>query len=330
MKKVLILLFCLLMLCSCSNKKQDDLILIRIGHASAEDATTQIVCEAFKEKLEEQLGNKVKVEIYPNATLGSEAEMVEAIQMGSLDAATLGRHNAIDERMDVLNLPFLFENDEHVEKVLRGSEGVEIRNILNNMMKEHNIMCLGWYETGFREITSSVKIEKLEDLKGLLIRTPSTATLLESFKSWGASPTAVDLSELYSALQSKVVEAQENPYQLINTNKLYEVQDYLCISNHLTIPNQLIFSEKVWNTYSDEVKEAINIAGEYACNVGGKRNVELNNSLLSELSSKMTVTEMDSDSLLKMKAIAEEEVWPQFINKSTETKEIVDMIQSIK
>lgn len=321
----------LIVLSSCGvHNENDKRIEIRIAHASSENSATHVVCEAFVEKATELLGDRVSIKIFPNATLGSEAEMVEGLQMGTLEAATFGRHSAIDSRMEILNLPFLFDSDAHAEKVLRGKEGVEIREKLSKIMLENNIVPLGWYETGFRVITSNRKIEHYEDLSGLLIRTPSTDTLIKSFQAWGASPTAVDLSELYTSLQSGVVDAQENPYQLIDTNNLYEVQDYLCITNHLTIPNQLVFSKKVWDTYPNDIQAALYEAGEYACNVGGEYNIEKNNSLLSVLESKMIVTYMDDVSLERMKKLASEKVWPQFISEENETYEVINEIISLR
>lgn len=339
-KKVYLLgmiMFCIFALIACSAPKDNNTvgdenreIRIKIAHASSEDSTTQVVCEAFKEKVSELSKGQISVEIYPNATLGSEAEMVEALQMGTLDAGTFGRHSAIDSRMEILNLPFLFSDDEHAKKVLRGEEGEQVRQILYNIMLENNIVTLGWYETGFREITSNKRIEGLDDLKGLLIRTPSTDTLIKSFQAWGASPTAVDLSELYTALQSGVVDAQENPYQLIDTNKLYEVQNYLCVTNHLTIPNQLVFSKKIWDSYSESIQRILLEAGEYASNIGGEYNLEQNNSLLESLEGKMTVTYIDEESLGKMEQIAIETVWPQFITEDNETQKLADEINALR
>ena len=305
-------------------------IKIKVAHASSEEATTQIVCEAFAKKASELLNKRVNIEIYPNATLGSEAEMVEALRMGTLEAGTFGRHSAIDSKLDVLNLPFLFRDDAHVEKVLRGIEGKSIREFLYNTILSHGIVTLGWYETGFREITSNMEIRKLSDLNGLLIRTPSSQTLVQSFKAWGAAPTAVDLSELYTSLQSKVVDAQENPCQLIYTNNLFEVQKYLCVTNHLTIPNQLVFSKKVWDSYPSDIQEALIEAGKYACEVGGNHNIKLNNSLLENLGTKMQVTYMEKESINEMKKIAMDSVWKQFISDKDGTADLVSQIEAIK
>ena len=312
-----------------NNQRGGGVVNIKLAHVSSTDSLTHFVCEKFAERVKEKLGDKVEIKVYPNAALGSEAEMVESLQMGSLDAGTFGRHSAIDSRLDVLNLPFLFENDEHAKKVLRGEEGLKIRQSLNEIMKSKNIIVLGWYETGFREITSNKKIESLDDMKGLLIRTPSTETLVKSFQTWGASPTAIDLSELYTALQSGVVDAQENPFQLIYTNKLYEVQKYLCITNHLMIPNQLVFSKKVWDSYPEDVKAALVEAGNYACNEAGEYNRTTNEALKKKIEEKMTITHMNENSLSKMKVMAFENVWKQFV-VDDQTKEIVAEIQSLK
>lgn len=337
MKKA-VLILCVIMAALCMTGcgaangavEGENVITISIAHASSEEATTHLVCEAFAEKAKELLGDRVNVEVYPNATRGSEAEMVEAMQMGTLDAATFGRHSAIDARLDIINLPFLFEDDAHVERVLRGEEGAAIRQELYDIILEHNLVTLGWYETGFREITSNKKIETIDDLAGLLIRTPSSQTLVQSFQAWGASPTAVDLSELYTALQSKVVDAQENPYQLIYTSNFYEVQDYLCVTNHLTIPNQLVFSKKIWDTYPEDVQKALLEAGTYACNVGGEHNVELNNSLMDELVEKMEVTYMDDRSMAEMEKIARDTVWPAFISSDDGTEALAASIEACR
>lgn len=325
---VMVIVMLSVLLAGCGKAKEGALV-IKIAHASPEDSASQIVCETFAKELENRLGSKVDVRIFSNATLGSEAEMVEAIKMGTLEACTFGRHSAIDSRLDVINLPFLFENDAQISKALRGEEGNDFRSIVNSIMLENGTVALGWYETGFREITSNKPIEKVEDLKGLLIRTPSTETLKKSFTVWGASPTAVDLSELYTSLQSGVVEAQENPYQLIESNKLYEVQNYLCVTNHLTIPNQLVFSKKIMEEYPDDVKKAIEEAGRIACDAGAEYNIKMNATLLSELSEKMEVTCMDDASIMKMKEMAYESVWPDFV-KDDLTRNIVESIQNIK
>ena len=109
-----------------------------------------------------------------------------------------------------------------------------------------------------------------------------------------------------------------------------EVQNYLCVTNHLTIPNQLVFSEEVWESYPEDVQAAFLEAGEYACNVGGDYNIEQNSSLLEELESKMTVTYMEEESLNEMKQTAIEKVWPQFVSEDDGTQELIDEINALR
>ena len=173
--------------------------------------------------------------------------------------------------------------------------------------------------TGFRNITSK-KISSLDDLKGMVIRTPNTPVLMDSFSAWGANPTPIDIGELYTALQTKVVDGQENPYQLIYTNKYYEVNKYLCITNHSTICDQLQFSKVIWDKYPEDVKKALAEAAEYACNVAGEENNKRNATLLKDLSDLMEVTEMPESDINKMKSIVIEKVYPKYIQDDVSAK----------
>ncbi|MCD8078098.1 MAG: TRAP transporter substrate-binding protein [Lachnospiraceae bacterium] len=304
-------------------------ITIRIGHNATEDNIYQVVCEAFRDKLVELLGeDRVSVEIYANGTLGSQTEMIEMIQMGTLDAVAFGRHSQIDSRLDVLNLPFLFTSDEHQTAVLRGDEGAEIRETIGECFEAEGIYMLGMFEAGFRQITSTKEISSLEDLQGLVIRTPNTDVLMDSFEAWGASPTPLDLNDLYTALQTGVCDAQENPYQLIYTNGYYEVCDYMCVTNHSTICDELQFSKVVMDTYPEDVQEAIWEAGAYACNVAGEENVKRNSELLETLEGLMTVTYMPEEDLAEMKSIAEEQVYPSYTEDEL-SAQLVEAIQAL-
>lgn len=342
MKKKLVLWFVIVLIISlflvgCSkgdiestiNETKEEKITIRVGHSASETNIYQVASEAFKEKIYELLGSdRVEVQIFPNATLGSQTEMVEALQMGTLDAVVFGRHSQIDERLDVLNLPFLFEDTEHMTKVLRGVEGASIRKEIAKMFEAKGIIMLGMFEAGFRNITSNKKIESMKDLGGMVLRTPNTPVLMDSFSTWGANPTPIDFGELYTALQTKVADAQENPYQIIYTNKYFEVQDYLCVSNHSTICDQMQFSKKIWDGYSQDVRAAIAEAAEHACNVAGEENNRRNENLLDDLRKLMTVTELSKSEIEDMRAMVIEKVYPKYTVDDISRK-LVEDIQNL-
>lgn len=304
-------------------------ITIRIGHNASEDNIYQVACEAFRDKLTELLGeDRIEVVIYPNGTLGSQTEMIEMMQMGTLDAVTFGRHSQIDSRLECLNLPFLFTSDEQQTAVLRGDEGKDIRELIGECFETQGIYMLGMFEAGNRQITSTKKIEGIGDLNGLLIRTPNTHVLMDSFEAWGASPTPMDLNDLYTALQTKVVDAQENPYQLIYTNGYYEVCDYLCVTNHSTICDQVQFSKKIMDSYPQDVQDAIWEAGAHAANVAGDENLKRNAELLTTLEQLVTVTFMPDDDLAEMQRIANEKIYPSYTSDELSAK-LVEMIRAL-
>jgi tripartite ATP-independent transporter DctP family solute receptor len=304
-------------------------ITIRLGHNGSEENIYQYCAEAFQSKLTELLGeDRVEVKIFPNGTLGSQTEMIDMLKMGTLDAVTFGRHSQIDPRLEVLNLPFLFTTDEQQTKVLRGDEGKEIREEIAQCFEAQGIYMLGMFEAGNREITSTKKISSLKDLNGLVIRTPNTDVLMDSFEAWGASPTPMDINDLYTALQTKVVDAQENPYQLIWTNGYYEVCPYLCVTNHSTIPDEIQFSKAVFDKYPQDVQDAIREAGKYAADQAGEENNRRNAELLETLKTKEEVTEMPAEDLAQMKSIVEEKVYPAFTEDELSAK-IVEQIQAL-
>lgn len=314
---------------SAATAKADDKVTIRIGHNASEENIYQVACEAFRDKLYELYGeDKVEVQIYPNGTLGSQTEMIEMMQMGTLDAVTFGRHSQIDPRMECINLPFLFASPEVQTKFLRGEEGAEARKLIEEMFEAQGIYMLGMFEAGDRQITSTKPINSMEDLKGLVIRTPNTDVLMDSFEAWGASPTPMDINDLYTALQTDVVDAQENPYQLIYTNGYYEVCDYLCVTNHSTIPDQVQFSKVVLDSYPEDLQAAVREAGAYAANVAGEENLKRNAELLDTLKGEMTVTEMPEEDIAKMRQIVEEQVYPKFTEDEV-SKQLVEMIQAL-
>lgn len=304
-------------------------ITIRLGHNGSEDNIYQYCAEAFRDKLVELLGeDRVEVQIFPNGTLGSQTEMIDMLKMGTLDAVTFGRHSQIDSRLECLNLPFLFTSQEQQTKVLRGEEGAEIRSEIAGCFEEQGIYMLGMFEAGDRQITSTKKISSIDDLNGLVIRTPNTDVLMDSFEAWGASPTPMDINDLYTALQTKVVDAQENPYQLIYTNGYYEVCPYLCETNHSTIPDEIQFSKTVFDSYPQDVQDAIREAAEYAANQAGEENNRRNAELKETLSTEVEITEMPEEDIAEMKSIVEEKVYPSFTTDELSAK-IVSQIQAL-
>jgi C4-dicarboxylate-binding protein DctP len=211
--------------------------IIRVAHVLAETHASHLALVEFKKYVEEKSQGKLKIELYPNAQLGSDRQALEGVGLGTLEMTmcTGSILSALDEKFSILDLPFLFKTREAAHKALDGELGKDVAKLL----EPHNLVCLGIAEGGYRNITNSKRpIYKPEDLKGLKIRTMENHIHIAAFRSWGANPTPMAFGELYTALQQGTVDAQENPISIIYTSKFYEVQKFGSLTGHVygTVP----------------------------------------------------------------------------------------------
>jgi tripartite ATP-independent transporter DctP family solute receptor len=252
---------------------------LALGHATSdsENSHYQQFSEKFKEEVEKATDGKVTIEIHPNAELGGEREMIEAVQFGTLDMlfTSSGPVGNFASKSNAFDFPFLFRDKEHAYKVLDGELGDEVAAQLEGV----GIKLLAWGENGFRNITNSRNpIIKPEDLEGIVIRTMENKVHLASFQAFGAEPTPMSFAELFTALQQKVVDAQENPLSVIVPNKFYEVQKYLTLSGHFYSPAPFLMSLDKFNSFSPELQKIIQdasiVARDYERDFIAKKNDE--------------------------------------------------------
>jgi tripartite ATP-independent transporter DctP family solute receptor len=243
----------------------------------------------FRNELKGLVGDRIEVKIFPNAQLGKETEYIEGIKLGTIDGAVFGRHGQIDPRLDVLNLPMIYRDDAHVDAVLRQNSPVQTR--VDQIMYENGFKVLGWGALGFRHITTSnTMVTKASDLKGVDIRVPNVEPWIIAFRAWGANPTPIDFAELYSALQQGVVDAQENPPEIIYTSKFYEVQKYLNLTSHANIPCQMVLGRAYWERLPKDLQDAVVKAATVSRDEQVRLAREANVNLISDLEDKgMTV-----------------------------------------
>ncbi len=207
-------------------------VTLSLNHVGATTHPYQYGSERFAELVSEKTGGRIAVEVYPASQIASGAKAIEFVQMGTLDIAlesTMAAENFIPE-IGVLNLPFLFENADQAFSVLDGDVGNELRAAAE--AKGFKILC--WMYNGFRDISNSVKpITAPEDLKGLKIRVPESQVFLKTFETLGGVPTPMAISEVFTAMQLKTVDGQENPSAIFVNNKYNEVNDYYSVTHHI-------------------------------------------------------------------------------------------------
>lgn len=235
-----------------------DIKTIRISHVLQEDhPTNTTLVDYFKPIVEEKSGGKLKVEIYPNAQLGSDRQAIEAVINGSIEMSVPGGpvFSGFYEPYMVYDLPFLFDNREAAYAACDG----ELKDRLSEgLLKAQNIRILGIGENGFRHITTNKgPIKEPADLKGLKIRTMESPNHIKTFEALGTNPTPMAFNELFTALQQGTVDGQENPIPIIYTSKLYEVQKYLVLDGHYYVNCPYIVNENFWNSLTEDEQKII-------------------------------------------------------------------------
>jgi tripartite ATP-independent transporter DctP family solute receptor len=230
--------------------------VLKIGYMLPKDSQLGAGAAAFAEELSKRTGGQIAVEQYPNASLGGEAEMVEALKLGTLDLASItgAPLPGIVPEVGVFNIPFLFKNAEHARAVLDGPIG---QSILQKF-RPKAMVALAWGETGMRHLTNSKReIRAPADLKGLKLRLPESDVMLIGFKALGAEPASLPFSKLYAALQFGQFDGQESPITAIRSAKFNEVQKFLTLSAHVYEPAVFLISADVYDALSEDDKKAV-------------------------------------------------------------------------
>jgi tripartite ATP-independent transporter DctP family solute receptor len=207
------------------------------------------------ELLSERTGGRISVQVYHSGQLGNERDLIEGMGMGTVDIASTSSAPASGfvPEFTVFDLPYIFTSREHAYKVMDGDIGTE----LFEKLAAQGVLGLGYFENGFREITNSVRpIVKPEDLKNLKIRVMESPAPIATFRALGANPTPMAWGEVFTSLQQKTIDAQENPLPVIYGQRIYEVQEYLSMTDHFYAPSLLMMSQATFDSF-DEADQAV-------------------------------------------------------------------------
>ena len=277
--------------------------------------------DIFKKMVEEKSKGEIQVQLYPAAQLGDARTIVEGVQMGTIELGDvengpMGRF--VPEAM-MWDLPYIFRDIKHVHAVLDGPLGKEVQELYLKVGIRH----LGYNDGGFRNFTNSKRpIKSAADMSGLKIRVMESEVMISTINAFGASAIPMAFGELYSALQQGVVDGQENPMNLIESQRFYEVQKYLSQTEHFYYPRQYIISEKFWKKLSPEHQKIVAEAAKAGCAQQRTRIAQQNDEMLQQLIKLGMETtlakDIDKESFAKL---AREKVYPKFYAKIGGTEE---------
>ena len=260
-------------------------ITLKLGYSSPTSNPWHTCAEQFAEYVHENTDGQVTVDLFPAEMLGSDRQMAEMVKMGTLDMqiAPQGVVANYEPKMAALELPFLFDSNEKVAKLLDGPMGEELAKDL----PAKGIRILGYWENGLRQTTNNVRpINTPADLNGMKLRTPDNKMTISIFKALGANPAPLAYNELYMALSQGVFDGQENPVVNIHASKLYEVQKYISFTNHKYEGKPFIVSEKVWQELPENVQNVLSDAAKIYAIENRRMFAEQNDVLTEDLKSK--------------------------------------------
>lgn len=308
-KKVCVSLLVLSMIVLGANTLYAAPKVIKLAHLNAQtpfDIATAAVAAVFKNELEARTGGQIKVEIYPSGTLGNERETMEQVKAGITQSyiASVGGVAPFYPLIDITSMPFAYNSYEIGCALYDGPFGKEFAE---DIRKKTGMRVLGFVPQGFFQFTNSERpIKSPEDMKGLKMRTMNNPLHMEFMNSLGAAATPVAWAEIYTALQTGVVDGQHNPITVINLGKLYEVQKYITLSNHMAGLYVWVINDAWFNGLSPEEQVAVKGAAEAAIIAGRgiDRLVTATEKGLPTVAEKMEVYTPTADELAKFREVA--------------------------
>jgi tripartite ATP-independent transporter DctP family solute receptor len=235
--------------------------VMKISYSTSLTSHYGVGSVAFCDEVEKGTQGRYKCQQFPNAALGGEREMIEAVQLGTQDLANVstGALGNFVPEVKIVDIPFLFRDYAHARKVMDGEFGQD----LLKKITAKGIVGLAWTENGFRHMTNSKRaIVQATDASGLKMRTMENKVHMEGYKTFGILPTPMAWPEVFTALQQGTVDGQENPIPVILSAKLSQVQKHLSLTNHVYSPAVLIVSPSIWNKLNDADKKVFSEAAK--------------------------------------------------------------------
>lgn len=262
-------------------------VTLKLGFSTNEEDPRAKGAKQFKEEVEEKTGGAVTVELYPSGQLGGDADLINSIALdsGTVDIIVTDASNfaTYDAKMGISALPFQFETFDDAWAFMDS----DIEAAAEEGLLAQNMRVLAHYCNGFRCVTNSKgPINSPDDMKGLLIRTPENPVIMATMTALGANPQPLSFSELYQALQQKTYDAQENPIPVIYNNNLFEVQEYLSITNHIYSGMCFTISETSWKKMSADQQQIVSDAAKASADYDRELNEQQTNDLVSALEEK--------------------------------------------
>jgi TRAP-type transport system periplasmic protein len=274
---------------------------IKLSYVTAKDSPYGLGVTRFAELAAQKSDGKMKVRGYSDGQLGAEVQSISGAQGGVLEMALVSPAAVSGnvKEFGLFDFPFLFNEEKEVYTVLDGAVGKQLLDKLN----DKGLVGLCYWEVGFRHVTNSKRpVAKAEDLQGLKIRTIQNPVFVDVFNALGANATPMAFTEVYTALETRALDGQETPYNVIYTSKFYEVQKYLSATKHIYGPGVVLVGKKFWDQLSADEKKILNDSCAEARDYERQVSRDLDVKVLAEMKAKgLVVNEISAEERARMR-----------------------------
>lgn len=302
-------------------------MVLRYAEAHPDDYPASLAAHRFAELVAEKTNGRIKIEVYTGAQLGDEKSVIEQLQFGGIDfmRSSISTVAEASKELNVLQMPYLYRDEEHMWKVLDGEIGDQFMNGVEN---SSNLVGLSWYGAGARSIYNSQReIKSLDDMKGLKIRVQEAEVPMAIIKAFGGNPTPMAYGEVYSSLQTGVIDGAENNFPSYESSSHFEVAKFITLNEHTYVPELQLCSKQTFAKFSPEdqalIKEAAQESAIFEREEWIKRE-ELSKQTVIDAG--VTITELTAEERQRfVDAVA-----PLYDEFTSEYKDIVDAIRAIK
>ncbi|WP_235040211.1 TRAP transporter substrate-binding protein [Vreelandella profundi] len=299
-------------------------IEVRLGHVGGPGSLFEISANRFAELANERLEGVAEVNVYGNSQLGSDESMMRRLRLGSLDLSLPSTvMSSESDQFALFEMPYLIADREHMKRV----RDEIVRGPLYDAAEARGFKIIGVWENGFRQITNNVRpIVVPSDLEGIKLRTPSGVWRIEMFRSYGAAPSPMSLSEVFVALQTGAMDGQENPLIQTYSSRFQEVQDYLSISNHVYTPAYLTAGVS-WNRLPEEVQQVLEEVAVEMEDFVLEEGQRLDDETLVKMEEEgMEVNDVDFDAFVE----ASQTIYSKFADEVDGGQDLIDSVAALR
>ena len=298
-------------------------IEIKFGHINQPGSLIDIESQEFAKRANAKLGDKAKVVVYNAAQLGNDKDQVNRLKLGTQHIALPSSlMTSIIGIAGVYDMPYLIRDRRHADL----ARDKVVLPAINPPLEKKGYKVIAMWENGFRQITNSSKpINTPADLKGIKLRVPEGEWRFKMFQAYGANPTPMTFNEVFVALQTKVIDGQENPLAQIYSAKLQEVQKYLSLTNHVYTPMYVTVGVQKWNTLPADVRKVLEEVAVEIQDFSARTGETMDKEIIEKLKTTLVVNEADREAFVKASA----PIYEEFGRQVPEGKKLVEDVLAL-